>query len=667
MVSPRSNTGNTKTSPTDPVGPAVLSAEPDRDHQGGSTGLRVFWTRSAGHVDWYHVTLEDSVSGFTGSTRCGGFIRGEEFHICPHISGDSASTCWPPAGGALVLRQPRGLLAGGLGRTERVWTLLQDRDGVLLKNISLQNTATSIVLDHLQPGTMYTITVVTEAVGLQSSASIQAVTVPAVVSSLRLDHNGSSHSLQASWLPAEGGVDTYLLTLSAPGSPAQERRLTPNTTQVVFRGLTPGLRYELRLRTTAGGLSSETRASGRTVPRPVSGLSMTSDGKMLKISWAPPSGYWESYNVLLNNGSDVLVNQTIGRASTQLAFSSLGIGLVPGHLYEADVTVRSGSLSNTARCYGRLTPRPVQQLEVRHTDESSLSVLWRPPAGEWDRYSVVLRTVDSAAIVDQRVLSREATECSFYGLTSGCLYSVTVTTNSGNLSSSSSVTTRTTLAQVTGLQVSNGGSTDSLQVRWHQTSGQLDFYRILLVHGSIIIKNQSVEANTTSVSFHALIPGALYRVVLTTTRAGQSSRQTVAEGRTVPAAVGEVTVSNNGRTDFLSASWRPSLGEVDSYLVTLSDHDRTLHIVSVSKSSPECVFNSLVSGRLYNISIGSRSGLFYNHTLVQGRTQPSKVQNPTVTHAAQDDSLKVYWRHAAGDFDFYQALHSSGQHLEWEL
>lgn len=60
---------------------------------------------------------------------------------------------------------------------------------------------------------------------------------PAVVSGLRLDPNGSSHSLQASWLPAEGGVDAYLLTLSAPGSPApgspaQERRLAPNITQV---------------------------------------------------------------------------------------------------------------------------------------------------------------------------------------------------------------------------------------------------------------------------------------------------------------------------------------------------------------------------------------------------------------------------------------------------
>ena len=64
----------------------------------------------------------------------------------------------------------------GPGRTERFVVLLTDQDGVLLKNVTLKNTVTSAEMDGLQPGTRYTITVVTEAVGLQSSASIQAVT-----------------------------------------------------------------------------------------------------------------------------------------------------------------------------------------------------------------------------------------------------------------------------------------------------------------------------------------------------------------------------------------------------------------------------------------------------------------------------------------------------------
>lgn len=64
----------------------------------------------------------------------------------------------------------------GLGRAERFRVLLTDQDGVLLKNVSLLNTATSAQLDSLRPGSMYTVTVVTEAVGLQSFASRLAVT-----------------------------------------------------------------------------------------------------------------------------------------------------------------------------------------------------------------------------------------------------------------------------------------------------------------------------------------------------------------------------------------------------------------------------------------------------------------------------------------------------------
>ena len=87
-------------------------------------------------------------------------------------------------------------------------------------------------------------------------------------------------------------------------------------------------------------------------------------------------------------------------------------------------------------------------------------------------------------------------------------------------------------AQVSRLQVSNLGTINSLQARWERASGGLDFYQVLLVHDSSIIKNESVEAETTTISFNSLRPGALYRVVLTTVRAGHTSRQTVAEGRT---------------------------------------------------------------------------------------------------------------------------------------
>lgn len=51
-----------------------------------------------------------------------------------------------------------------------------DQDGILLKNITLKNTETVAELSGLQPGTRYSVTVVTEAVSLQTFVSTQAVT-----------------------------------------------------------------------------------------------------------------------------------------------------------------------------------------------------------------------------------------------------------------------------------------------------------------------------------------------------------------------------------------------------------------------------------------------------------------------------------------------------------
>ncbi len=163
--------------------------------------------------------------------------------------------------------------------------------------------------------------------------------------------------------------------------------------------------------------------------------------------------------------------------------------------------------------------------------------------------------------MDTRTLARDVQECSFNKLMPGHTYTITVTTNSGDLSSSARVTGRTggwvmqmsrvitgvsihlillsnavcvwsVPAQVTQLRVSNQGSTDALQVRWDGAAGAVDLYHVLLIHDSVVMKNESVPHNVTSYHFQGLRSGALYRTVLTTVHRGDLSRQTVADGRT---------------------------------------------------------------------------------------------------------------------------------------
>nr|XP_057931583.1 receptor-type tyrosine-protein phosphatase beta-like isoform X2 [Doryrhamphus excisus] len=560
-------------------------------NQNDSSSLLVSWSPSKGHVDWYDVILEDS--------------------------------------GSESIRRVR----------------------------VLGSAPSQLVFGSLVPGTRYKVGVIVTS-GEKSTAPVHvlAYTAPASVSNLKLENNGRTNQLRASWHPPVGGVNFYHATLSANGATPLQLHLSPNITEAVFQDLTPGRHYQLSLRTQTEGGTAEAKTSMTTVPDAVSVLSARSlsDGTALSLTWMPPDGDWDNYSVWLWNGSMVLRNETVSKLSRHYVFFVPSLGLIPGRAYGVAVTVHSGTMSNTARCQGRLAPQPVQQLLVSHADESTISVQWHSPLGEWDGIMVVLQLANTDSIIAQKLLPQEAKGCTFSKLSSGRLYTISVTTSSSNLSSSASINTWTTPFQVNRLQVSNLGSTESLLAQWDQTSGDLDMYLVLLVHKGSVIKNESVAADATSLSFHDLKPGALYKVVVTTVRAGRISRQSVAEGRTVPAAVGEVTVSNNGRTDFLSVSWGAAPGEVDSYLVTLKDRDKTLHTLVVSKSSHECVFNSLVSGRLYNISICTRSGTFQNFTSVLQRTQPSKVQNPTAIHGARDDFLKVYWHPASGDFDLYQ-------------
>lgn len=88
----------------------------------------------------------------------------------------------------------------------------------------------------------------------------------------------------------------------------------------------------------------------------------------------------------------------------------------------------------------------------------------------------------------------------------------------------------------------------------------------------------------------------------------------------MPAAVSDISVTNSG-PDFLNVSWKAAKGDVDNYMVILKDQEKIVHTLATSKATTECVFRSLVSGRLYTISITTHSGSYRNQTLVQERTR----------------------------------------------
>ncbi|KAL1248144.1 hypothetical protein QQF64_023520, partial [Cirrhinus molitorella] len=333
---------------------------------------------------------------------------------------------------------------------------------------------------------------------------------PAPVTSLTLQSNGSQDSLKAAWIPAVGYVESYQLSLSPSISSEPDLTLPPNTTQWVFSGLTPGKAYQVLVKTKSGELTAETMTTGRTAPGLVAHLKLEAlNEKTLWLSWSPPAGDWDFYRVLLFNDSSVLMNQTIDRNLVEFSFTKWA--LIPGRLYGAAVVVESGYLSSTSDCNGRLAPRSVQRLNIRHSTETSLSAAWNRPFGEWDNYTVLLKDGDTT--VDTRTRELFVVFTAELFLFDPPSYGLPVEVHSCGVSNQCK---QQTLRGALGRCVWRGGSLP--RAPHHDSCGH---------------EERSVPPNVTSYHFQGLRSGALYRTVVTTEHRGHLSRQMVADGRKV--------------------------------------------------------------------------------------------------------------------------------------
>ncbi|XP_063111208.1 receptor-type tyrosine-protein phosphatase beta isoform X3 [Cavia porcellus] len=656
---------------TDPLPPARFEVKKETIT---SNSLQVRWTHSPGKVTWYEVQIFDDNSKkiqrvqrqeSTSWNECTflNLTAGHTYNIAiTAVSGNkssstvytNASTAPSPVKDIDISTKTNSLLISwsrGSGNVEQYRLMLTDKNIVVHDNI-VDKHDTSYTFRGLIPGHLYNFTIVTIAAGLQNYRWKLVRTAPMEVSNLKVTNDGSLTSLKVKWQKPPGNIDNYNITLSHQGIIKESRVLAPQVTETHFKDLVSGRLYQVVINCISGELSAQKTAVGRTVPDKVRKLEAKNNGGMnsLVVSWSPPAGDWEQYRIVLLNGSSPLLNTTVGKEKTRYLVED--VGFIPGRQYEIEVTVESGNLKNAERCQGRTVPLAVLHLRVKHANESSLGIMWQTPVAQWEKYIISL--ADRALLLIHKSLPKDAKEFTFTDLIPGRKYTATVTSISGDLKNSSSVNGRTVPAQVTDLHVTSQGMTSSLFANWTKAQGDIEFYQVLLIHENVVIKNESVSSETNRYSFHALKSGSLYSVVVTTVSGGISSRQVVVEGRTVPSSVSGVMVNNLGRNDYLSVSWLPAPGDVDNYVVTLSHDDKVVQSLVIAKSVSECSFSSLTPGRLYNVTITTKSGKYENHSFGQERTVPNKVQGVSVSNSARSDYLKVSWVHATGDFDHYE-------------
>lgn len=73
-----------------------------------------------------------------------------------------------------------------------------------------------------------------------------------------MENNGNQNTLRVLWDKASGDVDSYLVSLTLPGSNSIEKARSANSTDVMFDNLNPGKTYQVSVSTISGTLSNKT-------------------------------------------------------------------------------------------------------------------------------------------------------------------------------------------------------------------------------------------------------------------------------------------------------------------------------------------------------------------------------------------------------------------------
>ncbi|XP_045892944.1 receptor-type tyrosine-protein phosphatase beta-like [Micropterus dolomieu] len=666
---------------TDPVGPAQLDVDQVQTQfrsqsvvPGGSSGLRVLWSRSAGHVDWYDLTLEDAGSGFTRSTRImdsaapqSGFSAltpGTLYTVsvvatagnksAPPVHRSAATV---PAAVSEVTVSNNGRMdflsvswRPAPGEVDSYLVTLSDREKTL-HTVSVSKSSPECVFNSLVSGRLYNISITSRSGLHQNHTFVQERTQPSKVQNPTATHAARDDYLKVYWLHAAGDFDFYQVFIKHNNMLLQNKTVLKTQNECVFSGLVPGRLYTVLVSTWSGKYETSASTDGRTFPAPVQSLVLAGQGtEDLRVTWSAAPGDVDHYEVqLLFNDMKVFPPVTLGSGVGECVLSSL----TPGRLYKILVSTFSGPNQRAQFIEGRTVPSKVKNIHVSNSgDSSSLKVSWTPGQGDVDGYSVFLYRQDRQ--LDVRPVSKHQNEVTFGSLQPGQMYSVTVQSLSGELLNNNTAAGRTVPSAVSGLQLEDLHSTCSLQVSWQEALGVSDGYVLqLLDERGSLVTNSSQPSGHTRYRFDGLIPGKKYRVLVQTTSGGVHSLGVSLEARTRPAAVTDLSIKANTTTS-LSFHWSPPEGDFELYEIFLYKSDDSLQESQRSQSSSQQFsFQGLRPGAPYRMVVVTHSGEQSNQSSIWGRTVPAAVASLKAQSGNESDALRVTWDRGSGDVSGY--------------
>ncbi|KAM9570347.1 receptor-type tyrosine-protein phosphatase eta isoform 4-T4 [Salvelinus alpinus] len=490
-----------------------------------------------------------------------------------------------------------------------------------------------ILLENLQSGTLYNITVVTVGPLDYQSTAVTTVnyTRPHSVSGLT-EAGITPTDVTLVWdQPENKDGYSFKVEVTYPNG-SLFISVTVNNTKRIVTGLQSGSNYTFTVTTLTedGTMATPVKVFYYTRPYPISGLlAPTVNATGVRLTWTKPPQYQSGYTYRI---------QTEGCVSTPTNHTVTGEEavipeLTPGTncTFRVSVKAQDGIEGGTVSIFQYTEPESVQPSISNNGSTNTMVVSWAAPPGNVGQYVVHLNSTDQ--VFTPVWLNSNQQTHTFSYLSAAREYTAVVTTISGPFNETSGPVTTATQPNPPGPIMILEKTTSSVTVEWGEAPLMANTtFSYLVKYLSTQLDNKTVTTTNTSQTLPSLSSGTPYNMsVVTVGVLGFHSEEVWSSLVTTrPESVqslSAVTAEVN-----LTLTWSKPVGHKPGYSYRVTWTNSTGLIISNRTTAMENLpVNGLVPGSPYNFTVTTQT---------DDGTEGAPVSTSSCTNASPVSNLK---------------------------
>nr|XP_027194856.1 tyrosine-protein phosphatase 10D-like [Dermatophagoides pteronyssinus] len=521
--------------------------------------------------------------------------------------------------------------------------------------------------EGLQPGETYEVTVKTVSGNVISSAIATNITTrPLPVLDLKSDPDKYS-GIHLSWRPDNHSrQDSFIITyheLDAFNSDAAIE--VTKDTYVHLSNLLAGRNYSISVAAISNNVYSDyVVISQPTKPAsPVIGVLEPISGRTLNISWKwDVTSKQDSYKIIWIRNDTKEKKERIVRSNWAVLED-----LYPGAIYEISVyAISHGLISDPHSYFQTIFPRPPETLHVAQHSNSSMMLSWSAPTDSLvDHYIARYRPTRQTVWRDLGIVNTTSMEIK--NLVAGEMYTVRVSSVSNRAESPDIRELEQTMFPNSIASIKTTIDSHNITFQWLAPEGVIDYFSIIYNP----VNQPKLQESRRINYYNGTRPGDLITVFIQDLKPGEEysfrfyviSFKLRSEGigvqvRTIPVIDSVINVIvGEHETKTLGIKYTPTpLRNVifDRYRFQLSGTTIPSQEKQWNDTNRFVLFDNLIPGRLYNLSIWTISGQTLSVPIQrQARLYPEPIRNINGL-SITDSEMTLSWDVPYGDKDGYE-------------